>query len=271
VNEDGSWTVTWTITSSEHDIDGVVKRVAVQPPNSTLTGIKEGDKLPKSGDGSLTAVQGLKKDDGYAQLKVKGTWIRNGKPTEGERFGRVNKPTEKCTPTTPPSSAPPSSAPPSVPPSSAPPSSAPPSVPPSSAPPTTQPPTPAEPNPILEFDCDSLTIGLDNPANGEAIELLLTTSKGEKRTLSVKPGEKKSEKFSATPGFTVTISAEGVDETETIAYEKPEDCDSSGGGGGELARTGAAAGGIAGGAALLLGAGAVLFVMARRRKVKFTA
>ena len=35
--------------------------------------------------------------------------------------------------------------------------------------------------------------------------------------------------------------------------------------------TGAAAGGIAGGAAVLLAAGAVLFVMARRRKVKFTA
>jgi hypothetical protein len=41
--------------------------------------------------------------------------------------------------------------------------------------------------------------------------------------------------------------------------------------GGGLPVTGAAAGGIAGGAAVLLVAGGVLFVMARRRKVKFTA
>jgi LPXTG-motif cell wall-anchored protein len=102
---------------------------------------------------------------------------------------------------------------------------------------------------------------------------VLTSSKGEKRTLTVKPGEKKSEKFSATPGFTLTITAEGVEGSETIEYERPEDCDSSGGGAGEpeLPLTGAAAGGIAGGAALLLAAGAFLFVMARRRKVKFTA
>jgi hypothetical protein len=42
-------------------------------------------------------------------------------------------------------------------------------------------------------------------------------------------------------------------------------------GGSGLPVTGAAAGGIAGGAAVLLAVGAVLFVMARRRKVKFTA
>ena len=88
----------------------------------------------------------------------------------------------------------------------------------------------------------------------------------------IKPGEKKSEKFSAVPGFTVTVTPTGFDGhgPETIAYQKPADCDTSGSGGG-LPVTGAAAGTIAGGAGLLLALGAVMFVVSRRRKVKFTA
>jgi LPXTG-motif cell wall-anchored protein len=52
------------------------------------------------------------------------------------------------------------------------------------------------------------------------------------------------------------------------APARGEDTNGSGGG---LPVTGAAAGTIAGAAALLLVVGAVLFVMSRRRKVKFTA
>jgi LPXTG-motif cell wall-anchored protein len=121
------------------------------------------------------------------------------------------------------------------------------------------------------MDCTTLTIGLDNPADGVPITLHYKTSKGEERDTTINPGEKKTDKFSATPGFTVTVSAPGLDNsTETIAYEQPDNCDNSGGGGG-LAKTGAAAGSIAGGAAVLLIAGGVLFFLARRRKVKFTA
>jgi hypothetical protein len=134
----------------------------------------------------------------------------------------------------------------------------------------TPPATPGEPTPTLDQDCTSITIGLDNPKNGEDITLHFKTSKGEERTTVIKPGEKKSEKFSATPGFTVTVSAKGLDNgSETIAYEQPEGCDNTSGGG--LPVTGAAAGGIAGGAALLLVAGGGLVLMARRRKLKFTA
>jgi hypothetical protein len=144
--------------------------------------------------------------------------------------------------------------------------------PPATKPPvTTPPPAPGEPTPTLDEDCTSITIGLDNPKDGKEITLKFKTSKGEERTTVIKPGEKKSEKFSATPGFTVTVSAEGLDGgTETIPYEQPEGCDNNGGGGG-LPVTGAAAGGIAGGAGLLLAAGAGLVLMARRRKLKFTA
>jgi len=135
---------------------------------------------------------------------------------------------------------------------------------------------PGEPKPIFEADCDTMTIGLDNPDDGIKFTLKFKTSKGEERTLVINPGEKKSEKFSATPGFSVdvtftaTVEGETFSETTTIEYDQPEDCDSSGGGGG-LPVTGAAAGGIAGGAGALLAVGAGLFFMARRRKLKFTA
>jgi LPXTG-motif cell wall-anchored protein len=149
-----------------------------------------------------------------------------------------------------------------------------------STPPSTPPAVPSnlpgEPEPIFEADCDTMTIGLDNPVDGVKFTLKFKTSKGEERTLVIKPGEKKSETFSATTGFsikltfTATVEGKNFSETTTVEYEQPNDCDSSGGGGG-LAKTGAAAGSIAGGAGALLAVGAGLFFMARRRKVKFTA
>jgi LPXTG-motif cell wall-anchored protein len=131
---------------------------------------------------------------------------------------------------------------------------------------------PAQPTPILEVTCDTMTIGLDNTTD-EDITLLLTTSKGEERTLEIPAGEKGTEKFSADKGFSVTVGLEGTDETEKVDYVQPEGCEGTGGGSGEpeLPETGAAVGGIAGGAGLLLVVGAGLFFLARRRKVKFTA
>ena len=136
---------------------------------------------------------------------------------------------------------------------------------------------PGEPEPIFEADCDTVTIGLDNPVDGTTFTLKFKTSKGEKRTLVIKPGEKKTETFSATNGFKVdltleaTVDGEKFSETVPIEFEQPEDCDTSGEGGGVLALTGANAGSIAGGAGALLAVGVGLFFMARRRKVKFTA
>ena len=244
VNADGSWTVKWTITNSEKDLDATITTVKALPLKSTITGIAVGDKLPKSVDGALHAVQSVPAEAklDHAVLSVGAHWVRDGKPIDEAKTGLVKKPTEACKPETPPTT-----------------------------PPTSQPPAPGEPTPILEMDCTTMTIGLDNPASGEDITLNFKTSKGETRTTVIKAGEKKTEKFSATPGFTVTVSAEGLDNgSETIAYEQPDNCDNSGSGGG-LPVTGAAAGSIAGGAAVLLIAGGVLFFLARRRRVKFTA
>jgi hypothetical protein len=53
INADGSWTVKWTITNSEDDLEGTITSVRTLPRKSTITGIEEGDTLPKSVDGAL--------------------------------------------------------------------------------------------------------------------------------------------------------------------------------------------------------------------------
>jgi hypothetical protein len=144
------------------------------------------------------------------------------------------------------------------------------------------------------LDCATMTITLANPQSAkDEVSLRLKTSKGEERSLVAKPGETKSETFSAFPGFTVEVTQDGAPtppdgKPRTIAYEQPEDCSADNGGesagdgsaaggvaggsdGGGLPVTGAATGTVAGAAAALLTIGVALFAMARRRKVKFTA
>jgi LPXTG-motif cell wall-anchored protein len=242
VNEDGSWKVTWKIANSETDITAEVIRVGAQPKDrSELTGLEVGATIPKNGEGELKAEQSLAADAQVARLVVKAKWVRGDKEIKEEAKGELPKPTEKCAPEQPEKPTEPST-------------------------------PPAEPKPILEVTCDTMTIGLDNTTD-EDITLLLTTSKGEKRTLEIPAGEKGTEKFSAEEGFSITVGLEGTEETEKVDYVQPEGCEGTGGGSGEpeLPVTGAAAGGIAGGAALLLAVGGVLFFLARRRKVKFTA
>ncbi|MFI6760660.1 cell wall anchor protein [Micromonospora sp. NPDC050417] len=127
---------------------------------------------------------------------------------------------------------------------------------------------PGEPVGGYESTCEELIFMISNPEDGEAVTLTLTPSTGEPKTLTVAPGTTETAKFPASEGLTVTPSAEGLDDTEAIAWEKPADC---GGAGGGLPVTGAAAGGIAAGALVLLGIGVALFVVARRRRLTFTA
>jgi hypothetical protein len=133
----------------------------------------------------------------------------------------------------------------------------------------------------FQATCDSLIFGIDNTEGRKTVTLTLTPNKGEAKTLTVKAGEKGEVTFKGVKGLEVTPTEDGV-EYESVSWdkEKPKDCDASAspspstpgeGGGGGLPVTGAAAGGIASGAGVLLAIGAVLFFMARRRKVKFTA
>ncbi|MCW3840739.1 LPXTG cell wall anchor domain-containing protein [Micromonospora yasonensis] len=133
---------------------------------------------------------------------------------------------------------------------------------------------PGEPSGSYMSTCDELIFQIENPKDGKTVEVTFTPNKGEAQKLVVQPGETKTVKFKAFEGLTVTPTAEGLDDSEPIAWEKPADCTPGTGGGKEdgptLPLTGAATGGIVAGAIALLAAGAVLFVVARRRKLRFT-
>jgi hypothetical protein len=235
---DEGWTVEWTLTNKWKN-DGTVTAVTVLNPRqgSTLTGdIAVGAEVQQGKDFKLTGTQTLPLTAKFAKIEVV-VKFDNGHE-EGDA-GYVRQPTEKCT----------------------------------QPEPEPEPePEPGEAKPIVTADCESITIGLDNPENGVDITLTFKTSKGENRELEVKAGEKKTTKFSASEGFSIELGAKGVEGTQKIEYEQPEGCSAGGGGGDdELAVTGAAAGSIAGGAAALLIAGAVMFFVARRRKLRFTA
>ena len=277
--EDGSWQVTWHVLNSERDVPGKIREL-VSEPNVPIDGLAVGTEFPVRSGGVVRGTQHLEAGVESATLKIKGEWVRDGQTITNDDFhpdaiGTVSKPKKKCDET--PSSPSPSPSSPSPSPSESPsPSPSSPSPSPSTSPSATPTPSvPAEepgiPTPIIDGDCTTMTLGMDNPSDGVPLTLEFKTSKGEVRTLEIAPGEKKSEKFSATEGFTVTITltAEGESVSETVEFEQPDDCEAGSGGG--LPVTGAAAGSIAGGAAALLALGGVLFFVARRRKVKFTA
>jgi LPXTG-motif cell wall-anchored protein len=261
--QNGGWKVYWTLAPKNAPIDGKIVKVEETPGGTPLENIVEG--VPVASGGTIADMQSFGKDVAEVTLSVKVIWVYGktiappdlaaanlpAKGDEGHSHPGGDKPkvitytistTVKA---------------------------------PENCPQPTQPPAEAA-SPILEQDCDSMTIGLHNPVKGEEITLHLTPSTGAERTLVAKPGKDTTTTFEGvTPGFSVKIRYEGEEGGETVLYRQPKDCDTGGsaGGGdtGGLPVTGAAAGTIAGGAAVLLLAGGSMFVLARRRKVKFTA
>jgi LPXTG-motif cell wall-anchored protein len=132
---------------------------------------------------------------------------------------------------------------------------------------------PGEPTGSYQSTCDKVIFELVNPQDGETIEITFTPSTGEPQKLVVEPGKTGTVTFPASENLTVTPTAEGLDDTEPIAWEKPENCDEGGAAGGseDLPLTGAAAGSIAATAVALLAIGVTLFLVARRRRMRFTA
>ncbi|MFI5931343.1 cell wall anchor protein [Actinoplanes sp. NPDC051494] len=164
-----------------------------------------------------------------------------------------------------------------------------------------------QPSLTVENDCKTVTVTVTNP-EGVTPATATVTYGGESKSLTVAPGESGNVTFPAGEATEATVVFEGQ-KPATIAVEAKE-CGENGGGtpspspsasasasataspspsttpsgdgstggnaGGDdteggLPVTGAAAGGIAAGAVALLVAGGVLFFLARRRKVKFTA
>ncbi|MEU8287338.1 LPXTG cell wall anchor domain-containing protein [Micromonospora sp. NPDC048905] len=298
---DGVHRVEWKVENSERDLEATITEVW-SPSGTTISGIGGGTKI--AANGKVTGTQ-LTTKGKQLELKVTATWTRNGKLITNTASGtaKLSKncttpPTPTPTPTKPtPTPTVTPSATPSVTPSATPSATA--SVTPSATPtttpstpvptspvPTTQPsePTgplvPEEPNaPVFEivFDCDVLVITADNPAGGITETVVLTSEKNVVKKLELVPGKKTEVSFEAYEGLTVTPSVDGeqADPADAVKWVKPADCTSGQGGGDKdepaLPLTGAATGGIIAGAAVLLAVGAGLFVMARRRRVRFTA
>ncbi|MFF0155652.1 cell wall anchor protein [Micromonospora sp. NPDC005203] len=297
--------VEWKVVNSERDLEAKITEVWT-PSGTTINGIAAGTTITPNG--KVTGTQ-LTTKNKPLELKVTATWIRNGTVVTHIASGTA-KLSNNCTtpptatptptkPTTTPTVTP--SATPSVTPSATPsvtpsatasvtPSATPtttPSTPvPTSPVPTTQPsePTgplvPEEPNaPVFEivFDCDTLVISADNPAGGITETVVLTSEKNVVKKLELVPGKKTEVSFEAYEGLTVTPSVDGeqADPADAVKWVKPADCTPGQGGGDKdepaLPLTGAATGGIIAGAAVLLAVGAGLFVMARRRRLRFTA
>jgi len=273
---DGKVTVNWSVISSETDIDGTITKLESTVPGDITGELAVGATLKKQGDGPLTGTQTYTFEGDIPELKltVAARWERGKKRDKkvltGERTV-VAQPSQDCGPTESPEPTPPASPEPTetpAPSETPQPTDSPEPTP--SASPTATPSTPAEEpeEPVfqLEETCDTMTFIVENPAKGIPFTATLTTEKGVTKKLESVPGKTTSVSFDAYKGLKVTVKYDVVDETETIEYTQPEEC----GQGGGLPVTGPAAGAIAGGAAVLLAAGAVLFVMARRRRIRFT-
>ncbi|MFI6268668.1 LPXTG cell wall anchor domain-containing protein [Micromonospora zamorensis] len=279
LGSDGQVTVTWKVGNSEN-IDATITAVS-STITSAFTGgdLKVGATLKPKGGELLTATQTHTFSDSKKkpkiELTVEARWERPDRIVTEHRTVPATK-SGKCAaqPTPSPSSPTPtptttaSPTPTTVSPSP----SQPPTESPSPTPTATTP--PAEPVGTVESTCDKLTFTIENPADGKTVVMTLTPNKGEAKTLTVEPGKTGSVSFDAVEGLTVTPAAEGLDDNEPIAWEQPAECAPGQGGGKDepaLPLTGAATGGIIAGAVVLLAAGAGLFVMARRRRVRFTA
>ncbi|MFF5179028.1 LPXTG cell wall anchor domain-containing protein [Micromonospora sp. NPDC000316] len=291
--DNGVYRVEWKVVNSERDLAGTITKVWT-PSGTAIEGIATGTKLPKPSDGNVVGVQYTTKGKAL-ELKVTAEWWRNGRLHTNTATGKAKeskncaKPTPTPKPTKPPKPTPTPSVTPSVTPSAEPTTPAPTTPAPTTPAPTGPVPTPQpseptgplvpeEPNaPVFEivFDCDALVITADNPADGVTETLVLTTDKNVVKKLELIPGKKTEVSFEAYEGLTVTPSVEGEegDPAEAVKWVKPAECNPGQGGGDSpaLPLTGAATGGIIAGAAVLLAAGAALFVMARRRRMRFTA
>ncbi|MGN9777820.1 PVV-CTERM domain-containing choice-of-anchor G protein [Micromonospora sp. H33] len=276
-SEEGVYRVQWTVENSEGDLAGTITEVWT-PSDTYVVGIPVGRELPKSTDGKVVGVQYTAKGAAL-ELKITAEWTRDGRLHRNTATGTAEV-DETCT-----------AEPPAQTPTPSPDVTTPTPTPevttptPTTPAPTTPTPTPTQPEepggplvpeepnaPVFEivFTCDQLVITADNPADGVTATLVLATEKSETKKLELVPGKKTEVVFEAYAGLTVTPSLEGeeADPADAVKWVQPKEC---GGDGGGLPKTGDNTAAIAGGAAALLAVGAGLFVLARRRKLRFTA
>ncbi|GAA3337973.1 hypothetical protein GCM10020358_16360 [Amorphoplanes nipponensis] len=138
----------------------------------------------------------------------------------------------------------------------------------------------ALPGVVVENDCDTVTVTVENPEGVRPVTARITYG-DTVEDVTVASGKSEKVSFKRGDDTYATIEFPDLDVEPIKATLGEVDCDNGGGGGGDsnggdsdepgLPVTGPVAGGIAGVAVLLLIAGGVFFFLARRRKVTFTA
>jgi LPXTG-motif cell wall-anchored protein len=235
LTETGEWLVTWTVTSQAPEEVKQFRLIEVshEPADTELTGLPL--DVDQSVDTPFTGEQRLPSDATSASLTVKAKWDNGRKRTNhGEVWfeGTCDQREEP----------------------------------------------PADDFGEWTFDCDELTITITTPLK-EPVTLTFVPSEGEPVQAEFAPGEPTTVTFPASEGLTVEVLAGEepitldepieISSEEWAALECEEDEDEGEGGG--LPETGAPTGLIAGGALALLAFGGGLYLVARRRRVIFTA
>jgi LPXTG-motif cell wall-anchored protein len=231
------WVVTWTVTSdAPADVDAYrLVSVEATPPGSAVTGIEptaESGVFPHDAQQPLVGEQRLPEGTTAASLAVLAEWD-NGQQDDEARRGELSIPAG-C----------------------------------------------AQPDLLSQWSlgCDSVTITITNPTD-EAATVTFVPSTGNAVPVEIAGGGSVTVEFPPTPGLSVDVLVGDesiVDPDEPIevsaeqvnALECDEDDD---GGGGGLPATGTSALIVAAGALALLALGAGLYLIARRRRIRFTA
>ncbi|HEY8471304.1 MAG TPA: LPXTG cell wall anchor domain-containing protein [Natronosporangium sp.] len=129
------------------------------------------------------------------------------------------------------------------------------------------------------LDCDAVTITIQNPT-AEPVTVTLVPNAGNPVPVQVAGGEAATVEFPPSPGLSVDVRVGEqsiVDPGDPIAVTAGQvaalECaaEQDGGGGGGLPATGTSALIVAAGALALLALGAGLYLIARRRRIRFTA
>jgi LPXTG-motif cell wall-anchored protein len=135
----------------------------------------------------------------------------------------------------------------------------------------------ALPSVVVENDCKTVTVTVENPEGVQPVTARVTYGDSVK-DVTVASGKTEKVSFDVSDDKFATIEFPDLDVEPIKATLGEVDCDNGGGAGGggdsdepSLPVTGPVAGSIAGVAALLLIGGGVFFFIARRRKVTFTA
>jgi LPXTG-motif cell wall-anchored protein len=129
----------------------------------------------------------------------------------------------------------------------------------------------------FSFDCQWLTITIENPHDDD-VHLTLVPSGGEPVDVEVAASGSTSVQFPAGAGQSVDVTSDGrsiVDPAHPITITPAQfadlDCNGAGGQAADLPATGSRIALVIVGALALLGLGGGLYLLARRRRIRFTA